>query len=88
MGRLSTVGLLFKVACFLNKVNNISNEKVSKYKEVKCTEPSPSFRLPWMGGHALQLVYDPTLKLLQFLKPFLDLITYLLALIISQGPMP
>ncbi len=62
-------------------------KKVSKYKEVKCTKPSLSFRLPWMGGHALQLVYDLALKLLQFLKPFLDLITYLLALIISQGPM-
>ncbi len=42
--RLSTVDLLFKVACFLYKNELI---KTSYCKEVNLAEPSTSVRLPW-----------------------------------------
>ncbi len=47
-GRLCTVDLLIKVACFVKKyiVFAISNANC-QYKEVNCTEPSPSVRVPW-----------------------------------------
>ncbi len=38
-GRLGTVDLLIRVECFVKKVN----------KEVSCTEPSPSVRVPWLS---------------------------------------
>ncbi len=53
-GRLSTVDLLIKLACFVKNANCIFNIKGAnlnylvqgQYKEVVCTGPSPSVRLP------------------------------------------
>jgi hypothetical protein len=48
--RLCTVDLLIKTACFCKRVKICSILKVanwtSSYKEVNCTEPFPSGRIP------------------------------------------
>jgi hypothetical protein len=50
-GRLNTVDLLIEMACFVkNNIFHIERSLstyTSKCKEVNCTEPSPSVRLPF-----------------------------------------
>jgi hypothetical protein len=46
-GRLSTVDLLIKATCFVKVLIKKELIRTSKYKEVNCTKPSPSVRLPW-----------------------------------------
>jgi hypothetical protein len=49
MGRLTTVDLLIKITCFVKKIFQYKKKLTltSEYKEVKCTDPSPSVRIPW-----------------------------------------
>ncbi len=63
-GRLSTVDLLIKMGCFVKKENialvwkAADLEETRKYKEVNCTDPSPSVRIPslvqWRWHDTLQ----------------------------------
>jgi hypothetical protein len=49
-GRLSTVDLLIKLGCFVKKEHKVLELKGADLnKEVKCTEPSTSIRLPWLA---------------------------------------
>jgi hypothetical protein len=52
-GRLSTIDLLIRVACFARKEIMFSISKqlfqTSQYNELNCTEPSPSVSVPWFG---------------------------------------
>ncbi len=59
VGRLSALDILIKVACFVKwyivfKYKNEINE-TTQYKEVKCTDPSPSLRFPWLNIHKISL---------------------------------
>jgi hypothetical protein len=54
-GKISTLDLLIKVPCFCkNGKKHFQYKKelilTNEYKEINCTEDSPSVRLPWLSS--------------------------------------